>query len=129
MRLARMDQSPRTLRSKSTTTPLDRAHPGCSRPGLTRVKRGPSLTPHDPFDQGCPGEGRKLLRQTRPPALHSKEQQGRYKEVVLLFGGFSSGMGHMMGGSMMGGGVLGMLFSVVFWLLLLVVLVAAVAWF
>ena len=43
--------------------------------------------------------------------------------VLLLFGGFSGGMGHMMGGSMMGGsmmggGVLGMLVPVVFWLLL-----------
>jgi uncharacterized membrane protein len=49
--------------------------------------------------------------------------------VLLLFGGFSDGMGHMMGGSMMGGGILGMLVSVVFWLLLLVLLVAAVVWF
>lgn len=39
--------------------------------------------------------------------------------VLLLFGSFSGGMGHMMGG-----GVLGMLVSVVFWLLLLVLLVA-----
>jgi hypothetical protein len=53
--------------------------------------------------------------------------------VLLLFGGFSGVMGHMMGGSMMGGGVLGMFVSVVFWLLLLVMLlvmlVAAVVWF
>src|SRR5215212_6970051 len=83
MRLARMDQSPRTLRSKSTTKPLVCAHPSCSRPGLTRTEPGPSLTSHEPFDQGCPEEGHKLLRQTRPPALHSKKQQGRYKEVVL----------------------------------------------
>ena len=49
--------------------------------------------------------------------------------VLLLFGGFSGGMGHMMGGSMTGGGVLGMLGSLVFWPLLLVLLVAAVVWF
>jgi len=49
--------------------------------------------------------------------------------VLLLFGGFTGGMGHMMGGSMMGGGVLGMLLSGVFWLLVLVLVVAAVVWF
>ena len=49
--------------------------------------------------------------------------------VLLLIGGFSGGMGHMMGGSMMGVGVLGVLISSVFWLLILTLLVVAVIWF
>jgi uncharacterized membrane protein len=48
--------------------------------------------------------------------------------VLLLFGGFSGGMGHMVGGSMMGGGVLGMLISSVFWLLLLALLAVVAVW-
>jgi uncharacterized membrane protein len=49
--------------------------------------------------------------------------------VLLLIGSFSGGMGHMMGGYMMGGGILGMLISLMFWLLTLSLLVVAVVWF
>lgn len=52
---------------------------------------------------------------------------------LLLVGGFSGGimgdMGWMMRGYMMGGGPLGVLISLVFWLLILTLLVVAVVWF
>ena len=44
--------------------------------------------------------------------------------VLLLFGGFSGGMGHMMGG-----GVMGPHFAGLFWIVPLALLVAVVVWF